>query len=324
MCRSFLKPTPSQKGLTILEMTVTLVVMGLMLSSFVIATSAVLDAREATRHEESLNRDAALAMQRMVTALKDTPQLLLPMADNPATTQNEALREQRLPAETGKERQTAVLAVRMSAAIDRDADGIADADNDGDGRIDEDTGSDSNNDASPGIIGIDDDNDGVVDESVAGDDDEDGLIDEDSFNVADDDTDLSFDEDPQADGNDDGAPGLADVDDDGDGFVDEGWAQDDDEDGLIDEDWYDPVVFYLVNSNLVERQAFPSDLTKVGGIKGDDYMQAVIAENVAYFRVERISRPWARSVLVDITLELNNPGGENVSLNTRIRVRDST
>ena len=34
---------------------------------------------------------------------------------------------------------------------------------------------------------------------------------------------------------------------------------DDDEDGQDDEDWFDPVVFYLQGSALIERRAVPWD-----------------------------------------------------------------
>ena len=61
--------------------------------------------------------------------------------------------------------------------------------------------------------------------------------------------------------NDDGAPGIAGVDDDGDGSIDEGDVADDDEDGQSDEDWYDPVVFYLSGSAVIERRAYPGTKT---------------------------------------------------------------
>lgn len=317
----------SQSGFTLIEVTVTLIVTGLMLASFTIATSAVLDAREAARQKETLTRNATLAMQRMVTAVSTTPQLMLPLANDPDTARNEALRERRIPPVTGQENQTAVLAVTMSPTIDRDGDGYADADNDRDGRVDEDPGKDSTNDNAPGIIDIDDDNDGSVDEGFwtfnDDNDDEDGSDNEDPKGNGDNDTDLSIDEDPPGDLNNDNAPGIAGVDDDGDGLIDEGSDLDDDEDGSTDEDWYDPIVFYLSGSNLVERQAFPYDFTGNGSINGRDFVEVIIAEDVSYFRVERISNRGGRSVLVDITLELSNSDGGTVSLNTRVRAGDS-
>jgi uncharacterized repeat protein (TIGR01451 family) len=52
----------------------------------------------------------------------------------------------------------------------------------------------------------------------------------------DDDHDGRINEDPPGDANGDGAPGILGVDDDGDGFIDEGSVNNDDEDGWIDED----------------------------------------------------------------------------------------
>jgi hypothetical protein len=49
-------------------------------------------------------------------------------------------------------------------------------------------------------------------------------------------------EDPVGDSNGDGCPGVCDVDDDGDDSIDEGDIADDDEDGLVDEDWIDYVM----------------------------------------------------------------------------------
>lgn len=316
-----------QCGYTLIEVIVTLVVMSLMLASFGMATSVVLDSREATRQKAALTRNASLAMQRMVTAVSTTSQLMLPLADDPGSTQNEALRERRIPPAIGQENLTAVLAVALNNSIDRDGDGFADADNDHDGQINEDPGKDSTHDQAPGIFNIDDDNDGQIDEGFwtlnDDNDDEDDSKNEDPQGAGDNDTDSSIDEDPPGDLNNDNAPGIAGVDDDGDGQIDEGSDLDDDEDGSTDEDWYDPVVFYLSGSNLIERQAFPYDISGNGSIDGRDFMEVVIAENVSYFRVERISRPTARSVLVDITLELTSSNGDIISLNTRIRAGDS-
>ncbi|NNF67711.1 MAG: prepilin-type N-terminal cleavage/methylation domain-containing protein [Gammaproteobacteria bacterium] len=311
-----------QRGFTLVEVTLTLLVLGLMLASFGVATSTVFEAREAAFNKEMLTRDAALAMDRMVTAAKETPWLLLPLADDPATPQIESLREQSVPAKTGQEKMTAVLALRLARHIDRDSNGIPDADNDFDGLIDEDPGEDSGNDDASGIFGIDDDHDGETDEEDKEDDDEDGTEDEDAQGSGDNDKDRSVDEDTPADLNADGAAGVAGVDDDGDNEVDEGSEQDDDEDGESDEDWYDAVVFYIRNGALIERQPLPFDVSGDGDVDGMDFIETVLAENIAYFRVERIDRPGTRSLLVDISIELQSGGGESARLNTRVRVPD--
>ena len=85
-----------------------------------------------------------------------------------------------------------------------------------------------------------------------------------------------------AETNGDNKAGLADFDDDGDGTVDEGNNQNDDEDDAINEDWFDPVVFFLRGSTLIERRPNldPRD--------GTDFSEYPIADNVTYFRVERV------------------------------------
>ncbi|MBT8144694.1 MAG: MSCRAMM family adhesin SdrC, partial [Gammaproteobacteria bacterium] len=164
----------------------------------------------------------------------------------------------------------------------------------------------------------DDDGDGEIDPSSGSnpemDNDEDGAITEDSIDGVDNDGDGSVDEDLQGDMNADGSPGIAGVDDDGDGSVDEGSPPDDDEDGTNNEDWFDAVVFFLNGSTLMERRP------NLNPADGTDYTEYPIADNVTQFRVERIPGTGKRAVLVDITLELTPPGGEPVSLNTRVRV----
>ncbi|MBT8143240.1 MAG: prepilin-type N-terminal cleavage/methylation domain-containing protein [Gammaproteobacteria bacterium] len=319
-------PRARQSGFTLVEVTIAMVLMGLLLGAFSTAASAAAKAREQARRQAALTADASLAMQRMVTAVRESPGLMLPLGEDPATGYSESVREQHVPPKPGEEDRTAVLAVRLAPGIDRNADGIADADNDGDGRVDEDPSDDITNDGESGIRDFDDDHDGSVDEGLAflskDDDDEDGPDNEDDLNGIDSDNDGSIDEDPSSDWNDDNAPGIAGVDDDGDGLVDEGSDSDDDEDGQSDEDWLDPVVFYLEGSELVERSAFPHDFTGNGSIDGRDFVEATLVERVSMFRVERIVAP--RAILVDITLELSEPDGLSVRLNTRVRVGAAT
>jgi len=283
-------------------------------------------ASEAQREErETLAMNAQFALERMTDAVRDTTLLLLPFADNPGTGADEAVREQSIPARTGHASETAVLAVALAHTRDRNGDGIPDADNDGDGRFDEDHHTDSTDDGATGIKGIDDDNDGLVDEILlyVGDDDEDGaLVGEDPLNGVDDDGDGNIDEDVPADMNNDGRPGIAGVDDDGDGVADEGAYTDDDEDGRVSEDGIDPVVFYLNRSTLTERVPVPWDVNKDGVVNAGDWIEEPLAEDVTYFRVERISG--GRADVIDITLELRAAGGSTIRLTTRQRVGAGT
>jgi len=192
-------------------------------------------------------------------------------------------------------------------------------DNDWDGSAGEDPAGDVSNDGMPGEIGVDDDSDGLsdlADLQVAAmsnadpgsgsyawnmqnynpifDDDEDGLMNEDPVGDADndgnpdDDGDGRIDEDPDVDDG-DGSPGVAGVDDDGDGlsdfddyevrhatlrmqsFQDNGYdpAADDDEDGIHDEDgdeirdgiW----VVKISADGLPDPDQTPISLTNDGG-----------------------------------------------------------
>ncbi|MDX1516082.1 MAG: prepilin-type N-terminal cleavage/methylation domain-containing protein [Woeseiaceae bacterium] len=313
-------------GFTLVEMLIAAT-----LSAIVLLSIAGLVGRSATsqalvQERNGLNADARFAMQRMVRAVSETRQLILPLADKPATAWRENVREETVPAsppEPGSSKATAVLAVTLSAAFDLDADGFPDADNDRDGRIDEDLPGDAAFDFNPGLHLIDDGGEGAVDEGGFNDNDDDERAsqnDEDPINGIDDDGDGPIDEDPPADMNGDGAPGVAGFDDDGDGQVDEGSNADDDEDGASNEDWLDAHVFHLQGSDLVERQPVPWDETGAGGVTGRDFVSSVIAENVTRFRVERPLPSAGGQQLVYLTLELTGASGEVVALDAQVRV----
>jgi len=255
----------------------------------------------------------------MVRMVSESQRLLIPKGENTTTAWSESVRD--------------VLAVNMPPGIDRDKDGWSDANNDEDfldinqnasrdsgepERIDEDMDLDNYNNSSPGIGGIDDNGDGINDNTAAAfphrDNDEDGTSSEDPVNGIDDDNDGSVDEDFTHDMNGDGAPGLVGVDDDLDGTDDEGSPGDDDEDGPLNEDWFDPIVFHLNGTTLMQR------IPNINPTDGTDYGEYPIAENVTDFRIERLIGGDGTTVLVDITLELTPPAADPVSLNTRIRL----
>jgi type II secretory pathway pseudopilin PulG len=308
-----------------MELLIALALAGLILAATsglvnnAVGTDAVVEERN------QLLRDARFALDRMVRAVGETRQLILPMPDKLDTDWRENVREETVPAsppEGSSTKATAVLTVSLGASVDLDADGFPDADNDGDGRIDEDYPADIAYDFNPGIHLIDDGGDGYVDNSVSDNDDDErfNTADEDPINGLDDEADGLIDEDPGADMNGDGAPGLAGVDDDSDGQIDEGSADDDDEDGSVDEDWLDAVVFHLQGDSLVERHPVPWDETANGFVSGRDFIESVIAENVTRFRIERPVAGSPDEQIVDLTLELTGPTGSVVSLNARVRV----
>jgi prepilin-type N-terminal cleavage/methylation domain-containing protein len=292
----------SRRGFTLVELLLVLAIAGLLMTAVGGFINSALRTQAAVSERNDINRQARFAMDRMLTAVRGTRRLLLPLAENPGTAWSESLRD------------PGVLAVTLDPTLDRDADGFADADNDKDGAVDEDPGGDLTNDNEAGIRGVDDDGDGVVTTGVgnAMDDDEDGSAQEDPWDGVDNDGDGAVDEDPHGDTNNDNASGVAGVDEDGDGSVDEDHFQDEDEDGTMNEDWLDPVVYFLNGTDLVER------LPNLNSLDGTDYTETTVAENVTSFVVERVPR--ARAVLVDISLEVTGPSGESVSLHTMVSV----
>jgi prepilin-type N-terminal cleavage/methylation domain-containing protein len=306
-----------QAGFSLIEALITVAITGILMAALGGVVGQALQTGDVVREHNDLAEEAAFAMERMVRAVGLSRGLILPLGDNPDTAGvTENIRD--------SSTNGGVLAVRLPAYVDLDADGSPDADNDGDGRLDEDLPADATNDGAPGIRDIDDDGDGGVDPSLSpvGDDDESSDLaeGEDPINGLDDDGDGTVDEDPGDDRDGDGCPGSCGMDDDYDGTADEGSAADDDEDGQADEDWYDPVVFHLQGEALVERMPVPWDENSSGGMDGQDYIESTIADNVSQFRVERIPQGGDRAQRVDLTLELSGPSGETISLHTQVRV----
>lgn len=339
-------PSPSAKanghqhGLTLLELLVTLAIASMLMAGLAGVVGSTLQLQSSSQMRNDLTRQARFAMQRMVSAVQESPRLLLPLADNPNTNWSEHIRVQTVPASTPEGSSTlatAVLAVTLSPNLDIDQDGWGDANNDQDyldlnnnssrdsgepERIDEDLGRDNSNDGAPGIIGIDDNGDGSIDDSDATnpnfDNDEDDANTEDSINGIDDDNDGSIDEDIRGDMNDDSASGQLGIDDDYDTSIDESATKDDDEDGTQDEDWLDPVVFYLSGNQLIERLPSLTDTNNDSIITGADYTESVVADGVVLLRIERI--PQNRALLIDITLTLADASGEQFSLSRQLRL----
>ena len=317
------------QGFTYVELLITLAIASIIALGLSGVVRQALQSHDVVSEKNRLTREARFAMQRMVRTVSSSRRLLLPLSDNPNTNWPEHIREQTVPASppvgdsTGA---SAVLAVTLPAYVDLDNDGFADADDDKDGVIDEDLHQDSQHDFSPGIMLIDDDGDGTVDEASAdGDDDEDGAVDEDKIDNIDNDGDGSVDEDPSSNINGDGCPGICGVDDDSDGVVDEGAAGDDDEDGGSFDDSYDPLVFFLNAGSLIERMPAPWDTDGIsvpdGPVDGRDFIESVIADNVTYFRVERLLAIDGGDQLLDLTLALTSPIiGETVQLHTQVRL----
>jgi len=321
--------SPFSRGFSLIELLLAVAIGAIVIAGMSGVVGQSLQSYDQVAAQNALTRDAQFAMQRIVRMVSHSRRLLLPLADNPNTNWPEHVREETVPASPpigASTLATAVLAVTLPAYVDLDFDGFPDADDDRDGLIDEDLPNDSHHDFQPGIMLIDDDGDGTVDDGTGwAEDDEDGAENEDPLDGLDNDGDGSVDEDPPSDNNGDGCPGICGVDDDNDGQVDEGANDDDDEDGGSFDDPYDPVVFYLNSSTLMERMPVPWDEDGIsvpdGPVDGRDFVEHKIASGVTRFRVERVLQVLGQPQLVDITLELTSPAtGETVSLRTQVRV----
>jgi len=228
---------PNQNGLTLVELLVTVAIMGIIAGAAIPLLSASLDANNQGTSRSRLYQEGLLAMERMTTGVKRCTFLLIP---NAHTSTRDILAFSGLTNEDGDYYFNDPLFPK----------------------IDEDPGGEMSKDDTSGILGVDDDGDGLVDEEVGlehGDDDEDGVLEEDPLNGEDDDGDGNIDEDTGHDCNDDGVQGIAQMDDNGDGVVDNGGtASDDDEDGLINEDAINPVIYTYdsVTNTLTEQSIY--------------------------------------------------------------------
>lgn len=260
----------SEGGLTLLELLLSIIILSLIAAVLFPLLAGALDSWNHKREEEKLFQTGRLTMERMVSKIRETTWVLLPLMVSDPT-------DPAYPASSYYPRH--ILAV--SGNID----------NDGDGLWDEDPGKDITGDGVSGIMGIDDDNDGAIDESYRDDDDEDGSWEEDEFEATDSDRDLDgrFDEDPNDD------------------FFRSG--NDDDDDGTSNEDSFDPLIYYLSGTTLMERQ----------NVLGITIADNVIAENVTVFTVVR--RRVNRNTLIDIYLKLDN-GEHSVELSTSVLARN--
>jgi len=203
----------SERGLTLVELLISIVIISMIAGVSTRMVGGALDSWEYNRGKEDLLNTARLAMERMVSGVRTTTWVLLPLMISDPT-------DPGYPASSYYPRD--ILAV--SGMID----------NDGDGLTDEDLHWDTNWDNKSGIMGIDDNNDGTVDNGFAGqDDDEDGLKNEDLIDGIDNDGDGRVDEDPDKT------------------FYSS--AEDDDGDGWGSDDVFDPVIYYLSGTDLRER-----------------------------------------------------------------------
>jgi prepilin-type N-terminal cleavage/methylation domain-containing protein len=275
----------NEAGVTLVELLVTIAILGIIGAAAIPLLSSALNAHEQGEARSSLLQEGLMAMGRMSSGVRKCTFLIIP---------NQHKQNRRILA--------------FSGAINDDNDFYF---NDPlFPRIDEDLWRDMNDDGQSGISGLDDDGDGNVDETFFGsydyDDDEDGVENEDGFDGIDNDGDGNIDEDTWADLNMDWEDGIKGMDDDGDGTVDEGHENDDDEDGQQDEDPLNEVIYSYndVTRTLTESIPHTSETT-------------VLSTNVLNFLVK-----YETSGAVSIKLNLIGADGEVIDFDEFVYPRN--
>jgi prepilin-type N-terminal cleavage/methylation domain-containing protein len=217
----------NEEGLTLVELLLTLTIMGIIAMAAMPMLSTILEAHSQGTARSGLYHEGLLAMERMTSGVRRCTFVLIPNAHD-----------------TSRD----ILA--FSGGVNEDGDYYF---NDPlFPRIDEDPKKQMTDDGVSGIIGLDDDGDGLIDEGDKDDDDEDGLVDEDPFDGIDNDGDGNIDEDTGDDAN------IAGMDDDADGSIDEGDNKDDDEDGDVNEDPLNSLVYSFDSGINTLTESLPS------------------------------------------------------------------
>lgn len=191
-----------QSGYTLIEILISTLIAGLILLGLQSLIQGLYPAQSGQSDQTNKQRQASFAMQRMLDSVRYTRRLLLPLADNPATDWREDWRQQTVPASPPEGSSTAASAVlAMTLSPLQD--------------LDEDGWADANNDQDY----QDSNGNGSRDTGEA----------------------ERIDEDTGDDMNKDNQPGLAGIDDDGDGDIDESSDKNDDESGGSDDDPIDGI-----------------------------------------------------------------------------------
>jgi len=217
---------PREKGLTLLELLITITIMGIIATAVMPLLSICLEAHSQGDARSRLHHEGLLAMERMTAGVRQCTYLLIPNA-------HAQVRD--------------ILA--FSGTVNEDNDYYF-----GDPlfpRIDEDPKKQMTHDDKSGIAGVDDDGDGLTDEGAFNDDDEDGSDGEDPLDGIDNDGDGNIDEDTHDDAN------ILGMDDDADGIIDGGGPLDDDEDGTSNEDPLNPVIYFFDSGTNTLTESLP-------------------------------------------------------------------
>src|SRR3990170_3518841 len=170
-----------ERGVTLIELIIVILIVSIIAAGLSELLSIGLLSSRENRTKSELLDSANYAMNRVISAVRDTNSVLIP------TNANAVLDVLAISAmiDNDSDGQTDEDG-GAGAQLDDDEDGSADEDTLGDGQDDDSDGNydeefiaDMNSDGCPGDCSNDDDGDGSVDEGSANDDDEDGSVDED-------------------------------------------------------------------------------------------------------------------------------------------------
>ena len=278
-----------EKGLTLVELLVTISILGIIATAAIPLLSTCLEAQSEGTTRSELYQEGMRVMERLIERVKLCTFLEIPNAHKPVRS---------------------MLAV---SGFNNDDDDYY-FDDPLFPRIDEDPHGDMNQDLENGIAGIDEDGDGQVDESPPsdGDDDEDGTKNEDPIDGLDNDGDGNIDEDVDVDSNADNTPGVKDIDDNGDGQIDNGIdLADDDEDGVKNEDPLNEV-FYWIPSGTTLREDHH--------ISGD---YNSLSDRVTFFQITYIAPDPSYGPRVQVALTLTGDDGESITFTEYVYPRNA-
>lgn len=234
-----LRPRPAL-GFTLVELLAGIVIAAGLMLAMITATQQAMQSMQTHGEVNAAQREGAEAMRRMAAAVRTSRALILPMPDNPNTDWREDRREQTIPASPPEGSSNFASAV-LSVTLTPLQDNNMDG------------WADANNDADYQDLNGNGSRDAGEPERI--------------------------DEDPPADRNTDGEPGIAGLDDNGNGAIDDGDVADDDEDGSKDED---PLNSIDDDSDGNVDEDTPDDLNNDGesGVAGvDDDNDGVVDED---------------------------------------------
>jgi len=274
----------NEKGLTLLELLISIAILAIVVGAATLFTSTSINTQRQGTARSKLYLEGLLAMERMGSGVRRCTYFLIPNAHRPTRD---------------------ILA--FSGRVNEDNDFYF---NDPlFPRIDEDPDYDMNLDNQPGIGGLDDNGNGLVDDgSDREDDDEDLSKNEDWLDGVDNDGDGNIDEDFNGDANGDNQPGIAGIDDNGNGLVDDGGdKEDDDEDLSKNEDPLNASIYIFDSGSKTLRESFPH----TG--KSTDLSQHVTFFQVTYEAPGRI--------LIELTLA--GDAGENLTFSEYVCPRNT-